>query len=978
MLSETYERCVEMGTPFDVELQIVTSKGRRRWVRSIGQSERDTQGRIVRVRDAFQKITNRKPADQATRELAERLETTLESITDAFFTLDLDWCFSYINQRAAQLFGRTRESLLGHDVWQEFMPAVGSAFELEYRRAMLENASVHFEEFYAPLGMWFEVNAYPSTLGLAVYFRDVTARRRDGESLRLLEASVSQLNEIVMITEAAPVHEPGPRILFVNDAFSRVTGYAREEVLGKSPRLLQGPLTDRGDLARISAALAGFQPVHAELINYRKDGVTYWIEFDIVPFGVAATGYTHFVAIERDITERKRDRDALHGLNAVLEVRVRSRTAALGLARDEAQQANRAKSNFLATMSHEIRTPMNGVIGMLDVLHQTSLRADQMEMVDLIRDSATSLLEIIEDILDFSKIEAGRMDIRTERMELAEAVEQVCGMLDHMAVNRGVRLTMFVDPAIPQMVSGDETRLRQVLINLVGNAIKFSSGRDHQTGEVSMRAVRVDREAEGVTIDLIVADNGIGMDEAMLARLFTPFRQADASTTRRFGGTGLGLAISNMLVRLMGGEISVRSSPGEGSTFTVRLCFSEVGPASTDDELSPALAGLRCRVVGWDLPLADDLDSYLTHAGVVVERSPDLAAAAAAGQPPGSSLWLVLPGQPALLPADLRALAPNRPDAETRFIILGWGKLRHPRAEAIDVVRVDADALSRRILFRTLALASGQVHEDAANDEQNDGFAPMPAPSRDEARLQGRLILVAEDNETNLKVIVHQLRLIGFAADVCFDGRKALESWRSGDYALLLTDLHMPEMDGYALVAAIRAEEGAGSRTPVIALTANALRDERLRCIGAGMDACLTKPIRLQQLRAAIEAALAPTFRLATVPCAGFAPVDLCVLTDLVGEDPAAIAEVLQAFRESAAESSRDLLRSVSAGLTQPAADAAHKLKSAARTVGALRLGNICAEIEDAGESGCTDALDKLIARFETELDAVLRVLESS
>jgi two-component system sensor histidine kinase/response regulator len=267
------------------------------------------------------------------------------------------------------------------------------------------------------------------------------------------------------------------------------------------------------------------------------------------------------------------------------------------------------------------------------------------------------------------------------------------------------------------------------------------------------------------------------------------------------------------------------------------------------------------------------------------------------------------------------------------------------------------------------------VQGHAVNEEWDDRFDPMPVPSRDEARLQGRLILVAENDETNRSVIAHQLRTIGFAADSCFDGCKALQSWRSGDYALLLTDLHMPEMDGFALVAAIRAEEDAGSRMPVIALTAKESRDEELRCLDSGMDAYLPKPIRLSQLKAAIEGGLAAATQRSAGPSP---PVDLGVLTDFVGEDPSVIAELLQAFRESAAESRRDLQRCLNAGLTRPACDAAHKLKSAARTVGALRLADICAEIEETDQPGRTDVLDQLHARFEIELDAVLRFIEPS
>jgi PAS domain S-box-containing protein len=555
--------------------------------------------------------------------------------------------------------------------------------------------------------------------------------------------------------------------------------------------------------------------------------------------------------------ETRRLTQALHELNLELEARVIARTAELDLARHEAERANQAKSAFLATMSHEIRTPMNGVIGMVDVLRQTTLTRDQAEMVNLIRDSADSLLGIIEDILDFSKIEAGKIDIAKEPMQLGSVVEKVCAMLDHLAVNQDVRLTLFVDPAIPHAVVGDAGRLRQVLLNLVGNAIKFSAGRP-QRGLVSMRAMRVEQEAETVTVDVIIADNGIGMDQATLARLFTPFSQADASTTRRFGGTGLGLAISDTLVRLMNGRITVRSTPGEGSVFTVRLPFPRACLPRTEDPGRGIAKGVRCRIVGSELPLAADLGAYLADAGAIVERVPDLAAAAR--EPSTSLLWLILPDQGRPAVADLREAARSACDVRPHFIVFGWGHQRQPRAEAPDLVTIDADVLTSRMLLRTVAVALGPMPQDASDRREETEVVSL-APLQHDVESGGPFILVAEDNEINRKVMLRQLRLAGYAAEVCVNGREALERWRSGKFALVLTDLHMPEMDGYDLAAAIRLEEGEVHRTRIIAVTANALREEELRCLDAGMDACLTKPVRLTELKAAIEAWLGPAAR---------------------------------------------------------------------------------------------------------------------
>ena len=819
---------------------------------------------------------------------------------------------------------------------------------------------------------------------------------REGRTMLLRHAQEhlrdSEAAKQAAILNALPAHiallGPDGIIVSVNECWRRFAGSSVPQSPGHVVGVNYLDICERsqGDganaaglaAAGIRAVLGGEVPSYADEYASRSSAEEHWYRMTATPLrDHAAVGA---VVMHVDITERRREQAALRELNAELEGRVSARTAELLLARDDAEQANRAKSGFLAAMSHEIRTPMNGVIGMVEVLHQTSLKGYQVEMVDLIRDSAFSLLKIIEDILDFSKIEAGKLSVDIEPMCLPRMVEKVCAMLDHLAVKLGVRMTMFVDPALPASVLGDESRLRQVLVNLVGNAIKFSGSRA-QPGRVSVRVLLAGRDAQAVTVDLVVIDNGIGMDAAALAHLFTPFSQADASTTRRFGGTGLGLAISSMLVRLMEGAISVHSVPDEGSTFSVRVRLAVAADAGPGEAL-PAVQGLQCRIVGAEQVLAGDLATYLVHAGVRVEHAPDLASAAGAEPGTGPWLWLILPGETPTTPELLRALAPGAPGEPTRFMQLGWGKRRRPRVEAADLVIVDADTLCRSTLLKMLGLASGRLLDGSDHDDP-EPTAPSHAPRRLDARLQGRLILVAEDNETNRIVIGRQLKLIGYAADVVVNGREALEQWRSGDFALLLTDLHMPQMDGYALSRAIRAEETEGRHMPIIALTANALRDEELRCREAGMDAYLSKPVRLVQLKAAIEnwlgpAAQAPALRDDEAPPRpGTLPPDLGVLAALVGDDPAVLDEVLEAFRKSAQQSSTELEEGARAGAMPAVASAAHKLKSGARAIGALHLGELCAEIEQAAQTLRGEQLGRLLLQFRAELASVLQFLDA-
>ncbi len=662
---------------------------------------------------------------------------------------------------------------------------------------------------------------------------------------------------------------------------------------------------------------------------------------------------------------------------------LRENEAALQAARQKAEDSAMAKSDFLSAMSHEIRTPMNGVIGMVDVLHQTSLKGYQLEMVDLIRESGFSLLAIIDDILDFSKIEAGKLDIERVPMSLADVMEKTCNMLDPLAEKNGVELTLFVDPALPGKVLGDALRLRQVLVNLTNNAIKFSSGQERR-GRISMRALLTGHNTNQVMVEVQVTDNGIGMDEQIVARLFTSFTQADSSTTRRFGGTGLGLSISRHLVEMMGGEIAVQSVPAQGSTFTVRLPFLPLQGAS--EPMPFQVAGLACLVVGDADELADDLAAYLTYDGATVERVPDLAAAEekAGTLSSGLCVWVIVTEGELQAPDDLRAAAGTRQELDARFVVVERGQRRRLRVEAADMVIVDRNALNHQTLLRAVAAAAGRTKHDEPPQRTGKDEAAIQPPSRDKARRQGRLILVAEDNETNQKVILYQLHLLGFAADVANDGQQALERWECEDYALLLTDLHMPTMDGYSLTLAIRSREADGKqRIPIIALTANALKDEATRCRAIGMDGYVTKPVRLEDLQAALEKWLpaATELRLAipmsTASGAKSGPVNVSVLKTFVGEDAAVIQEFLQDFRASASKAAVELRRACQVGAAAEAGAVAHKLKAAARSVGALALGDLCAELEGAGKTGDTEAMGTLWPRLEAEMTAVDEYLGS-
>ncbi|APR04285.1 EAL domain-containing protein [Thauera chlorobenzoica] len=688
-----------------------------------------------------------------------------------------------------------------------------------------------------------------------------------------------------------------------------------------------------------------------------------------------------------DISARKAAEQALEETNRDLERRVVAGTAAAVQARREAEQANQAKSAFLATMSHEIRTPMNGVLGMLEILEHSELNEHQREQVQIMRDSGTTLLALIDDILDFSKIEAGRVELEHAPVCIAELAEGLCSSLLPVARRRGCALRVFVAPEIPERVLGDDTRLRQVLYNLLGNAIKFSSGNPDHPGRVSLRVTI--EESQPLRLAFRVEDNGIGMGEATQARLFTPFTQADTTTTRRFGGTGLGLVICKRLVGLMGGGIAVESRPGFGSTFTVSLPFEPA--AAQPARPQPDLAGVDCFLLEHPELDTEAFASYLAHAGATVHRSADPAAVLRSAFAAAAPIVLVhAEAQHGLL---RDGAAPGR----LRRVQIGHGRRRQARQEAADGVVIDGDALRREAFLNAVAVASGRASPERPGARTTDlgPATALPPPTVAQARTDRRLILVAEDDSVNQMVILQQLALLGYAAEVANDGAEALAHWHSGGFALILTDLHMPNMDGYRLTEEIRRQEHGGQRLPIIALTANALRDEASRARAAGMDDYLTKPVALAKLRAVLEHWLpqrdggttgteaAPPGQGGGLPVAQPA-LDVAVLERLVGEDMGAVRALLAKYAGTASAIAAELNEAAGAGDFARLAATAHRLKSSSRSVGALALGDHCAELELAGKAADAQAVERHLAQFrilfervDTELAAMLRVADA-
>jgi two-component system sensor histidine kinase/response regulator len=687
---------------------------------------------------------------------------------------------------------------------------------------------------------------------------EIDYRKKAQEELRLSEDRFRTVFEMAAIGQAQCDTTTG-RFLIVNKTLADITGYSQDELVTMTFSDLTHP-DDRYETLQLMGKLVkGEIPqFQIEKRYIRKDKVVIWVNVHVRTmrdrFGTV-TG----VGMIQDITNRVQAEDELRALNAMLEKRVIDRTAELGDAKEAAESANRAKSEFVANMSHEMRTPMNAVIGVSDLLTRTPLTADQTDLVNTIQTSAEALLGLIDDILDFSKIEAGKMDLSYSQFDLAALVENSAELLANLASKKNISLMTYISPDVPAEIDADQSKIRQIVLNLLSNAIKFT-GKGEVFLEVSTRP-----GADGrLNLRMVITDTGIGMSQKTLGQLFTPFSQGDGSITRNYGGTGLGLSISKRLIELMHGTIEVQSEEGIGSVFAVMLPLNipYVAPGSSLEAASnkpadkkrakqelPLLANKTLLVVSAQAQGYLILEKYAAALGVTCQLARTTQDARNKLAPATSNdqtvhAIIIDHNNPEEAQKLAAALLPFCPPS-LKLIHIGTASAattNQPSEKQLFAAHLSKPLKRGRFtncLLEVLGTGSGPATTTSSLNADNTA-----QPLRADPVLRGKKILVAEDHPTNRKLASLQLQELGCLAEFVSDGFEAIEAYEKEEFAAILMDCQMPRMDGFKCTRAIRELEAInGTRTPIIAMTAQTTAQDRDNCLHVGMDDYISKPV---------------------------------------------------------------------------------------------------------------------------------------
>jgi PAS domain S-box-containing protein len=943
-------RSCETGEPFRMEYRMIARDGRVVWFLDQATVVPGEPGQPGFHHGFLLDISQRKELEATLSERTEELarqkrffESLLEISPVAIVTTDLEDVVTSWNPAAEGLFGYEHREALGRKI--DDLVATSAELRAEAasvsrdvlaegrvhaitRRTHKDGSLIDVELLAAP------VLVRGEQVGTYAIYHDVRELQRRRQYLE----SLLELSPTAIVTT-----DLDHNVTSWNPAAESLFGYSRQEVIGRNI----DDLVAQSEAVRAEAVDATNQAAEGGKVRLttrrtRSDGTLVDVDVRSAPIFVGGQRVGTY-ALYHDISELLR-------------------------ARREAEAATEAKSAFLATMSHEIRTPLNAVIGMTELLLGTDLKPEQRELADVVHTSGDALLAVISDILDFSKIEAGRLELEHRPLVLRDCVETAIQLVAASAAEKGLDLACLVDPGAPATILGDRTRLGQILVNLLTNAVKFT-----EHGEVVLtvesRAVAQAGEGEGMHwLHFTVRDTGIGIPADRIDRLFESFSQVDASTTRRYGGTGLGLAISKRLCELMGGEMWAESDAGTGSAFH----FTLKAGAASGPELPPVAAELR----GKRLLIVDD---NAANRKVVTRHARSWGMLTRETASPTQALKWIRRGDP----LDVAILDMQMPEMDG--LTLASEIRRHRDADALPLVMLtslgrraeDRDALVGFAASLTKPIKAALLYDavaavvggKAASAEDTREPEPSALPER---RAQLRVLLV-EDNAVNRQLALRLLEKLGYGADVAVNGLEALEALRRQPYDVVLMDVEMPEMDGLEAARRIHREWRAHERPRIVAMTANAMQEDREICLAAGMDDYMSKPIRLDELAAALR-------RCVPHSAADEGVLDQQALEQLRARtgDDAFVVELVDTFLRDAPaliDTLRDALENEEAqGLRR----AAHTLKSNARVFGGTGLAELCQELETMAQTGALVEVHELVARIDRECGRVADALQAA